>query len=234
MIKLDKSFLIKLILADIAMILLHILFAPQYSFFNLDLESNFPTVYQGLKLIGIGVLILCFMGRFFLSRWEKYSVMITSAFFIFLGADEMAHVHENSPMYIQQMFPGIANFVETWAQNIGYGGALWVIYFLPIFLFMIGVWSTQLVWFAWYKKQNIMLILAAILLILTVPGIEWINTSSGFSPLVYERWIILEESVELFGISLLGYGYVRLYESVFRDKPQKKYNKLGELENDSL
>lgn len=211
----DLSFLAKLILFDLGFVVLHLVFSPQYSLFNLDAESNLPTVYQGLKSIGIGVLVLAFGYRFYLTRWERYSIWMTSAFFIGLGADEMAEIHENVPVYVGQMFPEVASFVGIFAQNIGYQGSLWVIYFFPIILGVLILWGVQLSWIALYKKQTITPILIPIVLVLCVPLIEWINTSSGFSPEVYSGWIAFEEFIELVGISLMGAAYLRMYSEMF-------------------
>lgn len=216
MIKILKdSFLAKLLIADVGIVLLHILFAPGFGAFDLDVESNIPTVYQGLKLIIIGTIILTKREWSKLPRDLKLSVAFTAGFLIFLGADEMALIHENVPVFTQQMFPWVHASVLSFASAIGYIGSLWVIYALPIIGALIMVWTFQLAWLT-KKKQDIRLILIAIILLVSVPAIEGINTSSGLSPEVYRYWIVIEEMVELIGVTLIATEYLKLHQRLFK------------------
>jgi hypothetical protein len=134
----------KLLVIDLGVTLLHLLFAPEFSAFDLDVESNIPTVYQGLKLVIIGTIILTKGEWSKLPEDLKLSVAFTAGFLIFLGADEMALIHENVPVFTQQMFPWVHAFVLSFARAIGYIGSLWVIYAHPIIGSLIIAWTLQL------------------------------------------------------------------------------------------
>lgn len=208
----NLSLLSKLLIIDLGVVLLHILFAPEFSVFDLDMESNVPTVYQGLKLIIIGTIILGVKEWKNLTRLQKLSVGFTSGFLIFLGADEMALIHENIPVFTQQIIPALHTFIVNLAENIGYTGSVWVIYALPIIGFLCIAWVAQIIWFVKYQQKDIRLLILGIFIIMMVPVIEWINTSSGFSPETYRYWIVLEEMVELIGVTLIATEYLKLHK----------------------
>lgn len=217
----NLSLLGKLLIIDLGVVLLHMLFAPEFSIFDLDMESNVPTVYQGLKLIIIGTIIFTKGEWSKLPKDLKLSIAFTAGFLIFLGADEMALIHENVPVYTQQILPSLHTLIASFATTIGYIGSLWVIYALPIIGMLLIAWTLQLAWLTRKKKQDIRLILIAIILLISVPAIEGINTSSGFSPQVYRYWIVIEEMVELIGVTLIATQYLKIHQTLLKESSDK-------------
>lgn len=197
--------LILFLILDILIIVLHLIF-PGRSLFNLDFESNLPTIYQGSKLVLISLLAIVILVLKYLRDsnvrkewfWFFWVVMMFS-----LGIDEVAQIHENISIYMKELF-GAAETYETTLIGMGYFSTPWLKYYIALFVI-----ATTLVILAFknllkkYPKSMWLLIIGWIFF-LGVPVVEYVNTlphimfQEGYGALV-----LLEEALEMFGATFL-------------------------------
>ena len=125
-------FLLFFLLVDFLVLLLHCLF-PEKTFFNLDVESNLPTIYQGMK-----ILLLSFLAFYlFLSSVDKFkNFWLFFAFvFLFLALDEVGQIHENLPTFFNELFikEGQKNLQDV-VSDFDMNQHLWLPYYIIPFL----------------------------------------------------------------------------------------------------
>jgi hypothetical protein len=228
MIKLIKKYNISpifiILLMDFAMIAIHILWSQKSTFFHLDFEANLPTVYQGSKILIFSMLIWMTVYNSSVTNLTRKLGLIMASTLFFLGIDELASIHENIDKYMADIFPYIHRYVLKLAEMMDYGGALWVIYYAPFIFIVAIVWMIQLYIILQSQKVSIftMIFGIGILLIVSVPFVEMINTSSNFIPVIYDRWVILEEGLEMVGVSLLAFGYYKMIKNYTKTTITKK------------
>ncbi len=202
---------VALVLADCLLIGIHFWFGAKLSFFNLDRESNLPTVYQGLKLLTFGYYFLAranqfWRGKPFQANWLFW--ILPAAMFIFLGVDELAMIHENIPNFVGEINAEFNQGVIDEAAELGYRSAPWVIYYLPfivlvafpVFIFEGLVLLRKL----HVKKIYIFMFLLGVAQLASVPVLEATNTTWLLSPEDYNYSMALEEGFEMLGVSLIG------------------------------
>jgi hypothetical protein len=213
-----------ILLVDFAMIAIHILWSQKSTFFNLDYEANLSTVYQGSKILIFSMLIWITVYHSSIKRLTRKFGLIMASTLFFLGIDELASIHENIDKYIADIFPYIHSYVLKLAEMMDYGGALWVIYYAPIMFIVTIIWMTQLYIILQSQRVSIFTIMfgMGIMLIISVPIVEMINTSSNFIPVIYDRWVILEEGLEMIGVSLLAFGYYKMIKNYTKTTITKK------------
>jgi sensor histidine kinase YesM len=205
-----------LIILDVIILVLHLIF-ERYALFNLDREGNIPTIYQGFKTLSFGFF---FLFNLYFIKYDTLENLLTkktffwifiSAFFIFLGIDELAMVHENLPSYLSEFNPEASQDLEANAINSGYNGATWLLYYLPIFVLIFGFLMFNFRIIKKYLGKISLYYLLALFCIILVPLVEAINTS-GVSPQAYNIWITVEEFLEMIAISILGWVYFKLWQ----------------------
>lgn len=199
-----------LILLDLLMILLHFIFGLNYSLFNVDVESNIPTIYQGFKLLSFGYLFIFIVYLIQEKTKAKIIFWLSSAFmFIYLGLDEIGQIHENIPTYIAEISPKLDQRVMEFLKSINYNGSTWVFYYIPVIITIalpIFIFNTYYL-FKNFRKALIPYVFGIIFLFY-VPIIE-INNSNGLLTLdLYNISIIYEEFLEMIGISFIVFSYL--------------------------
>ena len=121
---------------------------------------------------------------------------------IYLGVDEMSSIHENLPERLNQLFPILESLAVDLANRFSYDGSIWVIYYMPLIILTIPVFIFELIYIFKKIKWKILYILIGIFMLLSVPIVEIINTSSGFTLEIYTLWVALEEALEMLGITI--------------------------------
>lgn len=214
-----------LVIFDLLFVILHFYFV-NYSLFNLDKESNLPTVYQGLKLLFFGGSI--FFGLFYIGFEKLRKVVpikdliiysLSSLFFIYLGMDEVSMIHERVSNYVYEFNQSFSAVIIQSAVDSGYQGALWIIYYLPIIVFVITPIVFSYIYYVFCKnKLNALMIVLGYFILLGVPIVEIINTRRAYEFVELMNWIAIEEGLEMFGVSILGYGVFRDFQTYRNQK----------------
>lgn len=196
--------LLGLIFLDIIIVILHLIFGYQTIFFNLDEEKNIPAFYQGIKLIFAGIILL------FTSISKQYKnvspLFPLGSLLVYLGTDEILEIHEDIQSQIQPIFPELVSKVESFAEITNYTSSMWILFFMPFILavllyilFVVIPYTIKLnhrLFF--FLTLGFTFFLLAILL-------EIINSSGTWSWFQYQILMILEESSEMVGSSILFY-----------------------------
>jgi hypothetical protein len=206
--------LVVLITLDLVVILLHV-FLGQYSLFNLDREANIPTIYQGLKL-----LIFCHLYALFIftkdflkySRMNQFVCIFALSLALFISLDEMAMLHENVPSMLYEFAPEFSTELDTAVRQEGYQGSFWLVFYAPL-MFVAGIiFATQIKTIFKYTQYWFIAFIAAIILLFSVPVLESVSTAGITSG--YEYLMVLEESFELIGMTLLCYCYYLFFKAL--------------------
>lgn len=188
---------------DILIITLHLFFYQTHTIFNLDMENNLPTAYQGLKLFFVASNFLLF---FYLikdkvkSRLKKILPFLLALSFLVLSIDELAQLHENSEIYLKELFPQATYSITSAIYMSGYTSTLWLVIYLPAFIFVITIFMLFVKLFKYLK--SVWAFWAGVFCFLSVPLVELVNTSERFFfQENYAYLVLLEESLEIFGAS---------------------------------
>lgn len=194
-------------LFDILVIILHLKFG-QYRLFNLDGENNFPTLYQGFKLFLISTaclvpLITAYINKLsirrLLSIWLPLYVVFT-----WLAIDELAQFHENSKQFLEDFYPQLASHYTGFFTSQGYGSTEWVLMYLPLFIifFLYALFVAR----SFVQKYGFRICIPTIAGIGMYAGVILLEVI-GMDKIVrfdYGKIILLEESFEMIGTSLIG------------------------------
>jgi hypothetical protein len=211
-----------ILFADFLMIAMHIAWGQKSVFFNLDQEANLPTLYQGAKILIFAMLIWLSVYNSNTKKLYKYFGLLIASSLFFLGLDELATIHENIHIYVSDLLPNLHNYVLSLAESLDYGGALWVIYYAPFVLIISIIWALQIYIILKHQKQSVFMMVLGMLFIIAVPFVEMINTSSNFSSEIYDNWVVLEEGLEMIGVSLFAFGYYKVIQNYTKTDITKK------------
>lgn len=195
-----KKLLIALIALDLFVVILHLLFGYQTTFFNLDEEMNFPAFYQGIKLAAGGMALLIFVSSRRLLAFLPLGLLL-----IYLGIDEVVQIHEEIESQIQPFFPQVVELVQRFAATVNYTSNIWVLYFVPA---IFGIFLYMLFIIRYVRKFNPRLFPSLFLgstLFILVIIFEIINSSGRWGFFEYQILMTLEESFEMFGASIFCY-----------------------------
>jgi hypothetical protein len=221
-IKAGKNILVLFVILDALIVALHVLF-PDKAVFNLDFESNLPTIYQGAKLILISLLALMILTLSYLEGREirkDWFWVFWSSMMFFLAVDEMGQIHENVSQYIKEILgQGVGTFESTVA-DLGYSSTPWLKYYLVLFLVATAIVISFIK--RMYKKDSktVWYLIIGWLFFLGVPIIEYINTMPHIMfQEGYEALMIIEEVFEIAGASfLVTFTYEIFFEKLLRIK----------------
>ena len=170
----------------------------------MDYESNFPTMYQGIKLFSIAILafnILVIIKH--LGKLTKRNAIVFSGFllgFMFLAVDELGQIHDNIQRHLDQIFPALKNLFST-AQNSGYNSSPWLIYYIPVMI-------AALIFFIFMIKEiknNRLLLFLSFFFFSSVIVLELISSHSTYF-LYHQSYVTLitfEEMSEQLGASFM-------------------------------
>lgn len=184
-----------LIAFDCALILLHLLFGLHHTFFYLDTEQNLPTGYQALKALILGSV---FVWQGYTNRWRLLQFM--GASLMLLGLDEWFVGHENLETYAQRIARGPVDAFVAWLREVDYHSSSWIIFMLPFMVVWGLVWLFFVVRANNFHRQVLFSFAACFSFVLFL---ELIGTEGKLTFYEYFAAATLEETFELFGISVL-------------------------------
>lgn len=195
------------LLTDIIVIILHILFG-HYRVFNLDAEHNLPTLYQGFKLLILATL--CFIPiitayinqkplKRLLSLWIPFYLIFT-----WLTLDELGQFHENIKQFADELMPQASNTYTNFFTSRGYGSTEWVILYIPLFIIFFAylIYALKHLKNLYGKKIWIPSIIGVFFYVCVI-ALEVIGMNQ-IPILSFDKAILLEESFEMVGTSLIG------------------------------
>lgn len=209
----NNKFLFFLLFADVLLIVIHIIWGNAYRSFNLDVEQNIPTLYQGLKLLFAGHVSLLVTYLLVRMKSENRSSLVYFIYatlgLIYLGIDEIGQIHETIGDRIAEFFPELVINVRQMVYDAGYLSSDWLIFMVPIALVAsVFVPYTFKYIVSFSLKEKLLLALGALCIVLVIP-VEFIGSYNYYEystgELSYNISIIIEESLELIGISILSY-----------------------------
>lgn len=231
--KKGKNLLYLFLFLDILIISLHFIFRGKVAF-NLDLESNLPTVYQGSKLILLAclsflILILTFLKKRSIGK-EKFWIFLGLMGF-FIGVDELGQIHENISGYMKEILGISALNYELILAELGYSSAPWLPYYIGFFIIATIIVASSIKKFYQWNSKATWLLIVGWLLFLGVPVMEFVNTLPNIMfQEGYEILSVIEESFEMIGTTfVLAFTYEALLDKFFMlyytNEISKKYSK---------
>ena len=207
-----------LIFVDLLMVVLHLLFGDK-TIFNLDMESNLPTIYQGSKSIFTANVIFLILALIFLKKGNlkrEWIWIFLGVGMFFLGVDEIGQVHENISKYAKEIFGGGATEYEATVADLGYTSTNWLPYYILLFVPATVFIVMSLKKFYKENRRSVWFLIFGWLFFIGVLIVEFINTMSNIMfQDGYWTLMIFEESFEMIGASLLlTFALVSLQEKV--------------------
>ena len=204
-----------LLFFDGLILLLHLTLGSVSTFFHLDFEHNVPTVYQAVKLLSAGYLLLfgiLELKEKFLDAAERWLLYPLAALFIFLGLDEIGVLHENVDHYVREVFPAVADSMLVQAEQVGYFSSTWILYCLSLIILMglYGLYALRFV--IRFRPKLLVLLIAFGGLLASTLVFEFLANQNHVDAGRYQLLAIFEESSELFGISLGFVFVVKLFQ----------------------
>lgn len=163
--------------------------------FNMDRESNIPTLFSFLLLLSAGGLF-SLLSRQLAAASDRFTrhVTLLSFIFVFMAVDEYASIHElfTEPLAFLAPESGIFHFA-------------WVIAAIP-FVIVVGLYFLRF-FLAQSKEFKIGLFSAGFIYIFGAVGMEMVGSSIhfayGYAHIAYGLATIVEESCEIFGVIIL-------------------------------
>jgi hypothetical protein len=212
--------LLLFLVADIAIVALHLMFGSQNFFLNLDHEQNLPTIYQGTKLIIVSMLAFTTLYLNFGIRKDAKNagsgkksglndLFIWGIFcltFLFLAIDELSQFHETFTQRITSGEFTIVNDYLNFFKSLNFTSSTWLVIYIPLFIpflayvlvFMKTLWKEN-------RRALVFLVIGAIILF-SVPVLEFIGTGTeSLRANRYSSLMILEETLEMVGVSFFLY-----------------------------
>jgi len=225
-----NKLLIGLILFELCLVLIFaadtLLGSPSLSIkqlFDLDGEGNLPAWFSSVQLFLIGLVFLL------RSRQpdpvhspSPLFLLMVSAGFIFLSADEAASIHEK----ISVLFKHV-----EWMPRFKGDHGLWVfIYtFIGLILLLANFRTLASMWNRYRHATSIMAI-GMVFVLFGVIGLEAISYQflrDGSTPLLYSAEVALEEFLEMSGASVTLYGAILL---LLHDSRVENYRGENQIE----
>ena len=194
------------VILDIFFVYLHYLNGWTYSMFNLDIEHNLPTVYQGVKYFVIAWVCwgLAYYYHLLAEKSKRRFWFLLALFVSWLGLDELGMLHEFLlDDYLLELFPAWNTFQRAEIYTRGYAlySSRWIITYVTLGLLLLPI---TLYWANLGRRLyglKLWPLLSAFLILAVVVGVEYYNTS-GIDPQYYNRAITIEEGLEMLAVSL--------------------------------
>lgn len=214
------TFLFALLVFDFLVAGLHVAFGDWTTYFHLDHEHNFPTVFQSLKLLTVGYIILFSLIQVWqnLSTYKKWLLAPMSGLFIFIGLDELGQLHENTDRFVREMNPDFADGLLYFAESIGYVSSTWMLYYTPFFI-AVGIYSLFLMYYVAKKQSHhFPTLLFGGFVISLVLLFEFVSNQGQVDSTLYEEYILWEELAEMVGLSIAAFFAAQFQRDVIADK----------------
>ena len=203
--------IIAIILITIHIIILFIYFIvndpEKFDFvrlFDLDMETNIPTLFSSAILLISGFLF------YLLSRisqeegdGNRRAWMGLSWIFLFLAFDESAKIHENIGDYTENFVDASGFLYYPWVISYGIFVMILAAIFLPFF------WRVE-------RKVFFSFMLSAVIFLSGAVGFELLGAAEasahGDDTILYCIYYTIEESLEMFGVIYLIHILLKLLE----------------------
>ncbi|WP_457667335.1 hypothetical protein [Thiolapillus sp.] len=214
------SIVIVLLVANVAGIVATYYFGHDYVFgfvplFNLDMESNIPTLFSSVQLLLSG-LLLFFISRLLKRKGEKsFAWLFLSLIFLFLAVDETASLHES--------------LIDPVRNTIHASGVFYYAWVIPYGLLLL-IFVASYIKFLLRLPRDIMLlfITSGMLYVTGALGFEllggWYAERYGEVSVVYATLYTFEETLEMTAISLFIYSLLRYMADKFGNLRLGFYN----------
>ncbi len=209
-----RKFIFTIFGIDVLLILLHIFFGAQFDLFNLDRERTPGAYWSGAQLIAVAAFAV---GMVLLSSTRRRRLLWGIFGFLFMGFgfDEISELHENITYYVSTyLHIPIPMFFRSTTYN-------WLIILSPLIIFAF----VFLIFFLKTLQQENMLsrklLLGGVFFFMLAMGFEFVNGLDA-SQQFYNALVVLEESSELFGESLVLLGMLRIASDHFDLQYQKR------------
>lgn len=174
---------------DFILIILNLVFGQDNSLLNLSVENNIPTLFQSLKTLSAGVLVLLLTAK----KREKIWQILAGVILIFFAFDDWFQIHENIANVFYYLVPQRFNIEHRYT---------WMIFYLPFLII-----STLFFYKLTYKIKKKPFIILGILLLALAFGFEILESLKVCEELNFYR-TTLEEGLEMFGVSSLMVAFV--------------------------
>ena len=196
------------VILDIFFGYLHYLNGWTYHMFNLDVEHNLPTLYQGAKYFVLAWI--CWFLTYYYAQtrrvpkrtfWGLLALTLT-----WLGLDELGMLHEFLlDVYLVELFPAWEAWQRTQILTRGYSpeSSRWIISYAVLALCTLPL---SLHWLNLGRRlyaRRLWPLGIALVLLVGVVGLEYYGTSGVFGR-YYNRIISFEEGFEMVAISIAG------------------------------
>ncbi|NMC53338.1 MAG: hypothetical protein GYA48_06855 [Chloroflexi bacterium] len=160
--------------------------------FNLDNEQVLPAFFSGFLLILAGLLALAVAADHFHSRARfRWHWGLLALAFLYLGLDEMMHLHEGWSLPGADLISGSKNFFFAWVPSAIVLMVVFGFVFLPFFLNLL-------------RRAQVLFFAAGALYVGGALGMELVASEymSTFNDWGYDYWrlVAVEEGVEMLGV----------------------------------
>jgi len=168
------------IIIDLTLIALHFIYGKSADFFNLACENNLPTLYQSIKTLITGSLLIVIARKYKLNTW----ILVAGIIVVYFAFDDWFQIHEKISNYIY-----LNTFFEMRYR--------WIIVYLPILTLAVIAFRK-----IYYKiKMNRLIILGLALLILAF-CLEIVEALTYSSQYIFYQ-VTAEESLEMLGMTAI-------------------------------
>lgn len=227
--------IVAFILLDIAFVVLHFAIGQKINYFNIDLEKNLPTIYQGFKLVVVASIIAgIYVVNLLTKNGSKKERLLLAPYwfgFVYLALDELGQIHENFAGFISTFAGGATTQYREFFESIGFSSAQWLLFFIPIIIVALVYLAYLVRYFIKQKTSYVFILILAILCFAAVPVVEFLNTSEvsySYSFDVRNALVALEEYLEMLGTSFFfAFNIMLLITNIlqFRGSPVVPTNK---------
>ncbi len=191
-----------------------------HHFFHLGHEWNLPTYFSAAQLLLASALTLS-CARASASSWSRWVLLCSYAILVYLATDEVLQLHESwgsAGVRLFQLLMPDATY--TYTKH----GAAWTFVAMCVAipvggLLFYGYWRVL-------ENQRLLLApltLAGLLYLFAAVGLEDIGATKNLAGGSIDYFLVLEEWLEMLGVSIAVYVFVRLRVGMAATRPLCEY-----------
>lgn len=191
---------------------------------DITLEANIPTWFSSTQAIMTGlVAILIARIRSPDDRKKALGWYLTGAFFVYLGIDDAAQIHERVSTFMNDVIKNADD--ETLLSGVLkiFPSYHWQIFFLPVFA-IIGVLMMGFIFFELRGKKALPVFIAAMACYVVAVGLDYVDGVSQYYDFVLQYTSIsfdelehisraIEEFLEMLGTTLFMMSFLLVLDS---------------------
>jgi hypothetical protein len=170
--------------------------------FHLDLEGNIPSYYSALQLLAAAVMLAVIAMLAFCERsFWRWHWTVLGAGFLFMSFDEMTSIHELLIAPLQPLTIGNSWLFYAWVVPALIALPVFLLTYLPFLLTL-------------PRHFTLLFLLSAVIFLGGSVGLEMIGghiiaLHGKINAAAYQTEVVVEEGMEMIGISLFIYTLVR-------------------------